>query len=144
MQIESLVTQHKQMLDLVDRAMGLRPEKDAAAIAAELAKLGQTLVAHLETEDKHLYPALRQFGDKPEAPVGLKMNIKNFFDEMEALKPQAIGFLTTWDAQAIQARPAEFREALAGLADVLSQRIAREESRLYPLYAEHIPAATAR
>ncbi|MFN3428741.1 MAG: hemerythrin domain-containing protein [Candidatus Sericytochromatia bacterium] len=144
MQIESLVTQHKHMLDMVDRAMGLRPEKDAPAIAAELAKLGAALMAHLETEDKHLYPALRQFGEQPEAPVGLKVNIKNFFDEMEALKPQAIGFLTTWDATAIAARPGEFRDALASLADLLSQRIAREESRLYPLYAEHIPATATR
>ncbi|HEY9723593.1 MAG TPA: methyl-accepting chemotaxis protein [Oscillatoriaceae cyanobacterium] len=147
MQIGTLISQHKHMLKIVDRITGLRPEKDAPAIADALAELKQCLLAHLETEDRFLYPALRHYGDRPEAPIGLKTNIKKFFDEMEAIKPGALSFLDTWTAPAITAQPAVFREAFAGIADALAQRIAREESRLYPHYttmqAASSPAAMA-
>jgi hypothetical protein len=69
------------------------------------------------------------------------MNIKNFFDEMETLKPVAEAFLAKWTAPAIQAEPQAFRTAFTALADTLGQRIAREESRLYPLYTQHVYSA---
>ena len=143
MQIETLVAQHKHMLQIVDRVAGLRPEKDAEAIARELAALRASLAGHLAVEDRDLYPALRSFGEQPGAPLGLKMNIKNFFDEMEALKPVAEAFLVRWTAGVIQASPQAFREEFSGLADTLGQRIAREESRLYPLFSQLVVSAQA-
>ena len=144
MQIETLLAHHKQMQDIVDRVLGMRPEREHAAIAAELGKLGQALLAHVETEDRHLYPALRAVGERPEAPVGLKMHIKNFFDEMETLKPTTVAFLKAWDADAIAGNPKAFERSFGELAELLSQRIAREESRLYPLYTEHVSAGALR
>jgi len=137
-EIETLVSQHKALLQVVDRIAGLRPERDAEAIAQELGRLKAHLAAHLTVEDRELYPALRRVGEQPEAPLGLKMNIKTFFDEMEALKPVAENFFAVWTASAIAGAPESFREAFTGLADTLGQRIAREESRLYPLYAKHV------
>ena len=143
MRIDTLLSQHRYLLDIVDRIAGLRPEKDAMAIAEELARLAMTLLQHCEVEDRHLYPVLRQYGDRPDAPIGLKVNIKNFFDEMEAFKPIAQSFLAHWSQTAIAQNPQDFREAFAKLSDTLGQRIAREESRLYPLYTEHVLATTS-
>lgn len=141
LQIDTLVTQHKQLLDIVTGIRMLNPEKDSQAIAEQLGKLGEVLTSHLTLEDKELYPALRAYGEKPEAPVSLKTNVKMFFDEMETLKPVVTAFLAKWNAGAIAKSSADFRKEFGDVTKALNNRIVLEESRLYTLYNDKVAAA---
>lgn len=136
--ISTLTSQHKHMLELVTAIGGMSPEKDASVIATKLGALGQALTAHLATEDRELYPALRAAAEKPGAPLSLKSSVKNFFEEMEGIKPKVVGFLGKWNAGAIAAQPAAFRSEFGALTHVLGTRISNEEARLYNLYTTHV------
>ncbi|MNS70244.1 Methyl-accepting chemotaxis protein (MCP) signaling domain protein [compost metagenome] len=136
--VETMLAHHDQLKGLLLQAQGLNPDREARAIADVLGKFKTTLLAHLETENRSLYPALRHAGQRPDAPLSLKTNIHSFFDEMETIKPVVVTFLSKWDVPTIQARQSEFRRELAGLTDALGNRIVREEARLYPLYAAHV------
>lgn len=138
LQIQTLVGQHKQLLELVTAIGGLNPEKDAAVIASKLGTMGTALTGHLALEDKELYPALRAAAEKPGAPLSLKTSVKSFFDEMEGLKPTVVGFLAKWTVATIGAKPAEFRAEFGSLTRTLGARITSEESRLYTLYSQHV------
>lgn len=139
LQIQTLVTQHKHLLDLVTTVAGLSPERDAGAIAGHLAEFGRALTAHLALEDQELYPALRAEAAKPGAPLSLKTRARMFFDEMEGLKPVVLSFLGTWTAAEIARRPEAFRSAFGGLTRVLGMRIISEETRLYAAYSQVAP-----
>ncbi|HEY9900268.1 MAG TPA: hemerythrin domain-containing protein [Pantanalinema sp.] len=138
LQITTLITQHKHMLELVTAISGMSPEKDAAAIATKLGSLGQALTAHLATEDRDLYPALRAAAEKPGAPLSLKTSVKTFFEEMEGIKPKVVSFLGKWNAGTIAAQPAAFRSEFGALTHVLGTRISNEEARLYNLYSSYV------
>jgi hypothetical protein len=138
LQIKTLVTQHKQLMEIVTAINGMNPEKDFAAIATKLGNLGQALTTHLATEDKELYPQLRKASEKPGAPLSLKTSIKNFFDEMEGIKPKVTGFIGKWDAKAIASQPGDFRKEFGAITQVLGARMSNEEQRLYNLYTTHV------
>lgn len=137
LQIDTLITQHKALLELVTAIGALNPDKDGAAIASKLGQIGTAITAHLALEDKELYPALRSAAEKPGAPLSLKTSVKTFFDEMEGIKPAVVSFLGKWNATTIAQKPAEFRTEFGGLTQVLGKRITSEESRLYSLYTQH-------
>lgn len=140
LRIESLVRQHKELLDLVGEINAFDPRKDPIKIATALGRFQRVLVSHLEIEDRELYPALREFTARPDAPLSLRIMAKLFFNEMESLKPEVVAFLERWNSDAISASPDKFTSGMAGIAKALAARIEREEKELYAAFATHIQA----
>ena len=97
---------------------------------AELQRLRQNLVAHLQHEDRDLYPRLEEAAANDEA---LRMLLGRYRDEMREIVGEAERFFETYS---VPTQSLEFARDVAKVFSLLSNRIITEESVLYPRMEE--------
>jgi hypothetical protein len=99
------------------------------ATRAHLAALSGKLTVHLQMEDRALYPALRSSADPEVRTVAA-----HFQMAMGGLRASAEACFLRWlRPDAIAASPAAFRIEARVVIDALAERIAAEDTVLYPL-----------
>lgn len=123
--------QHQDILALVEDISGfLNPtslQENAFQVSLKLGALAGKLMIHLHTEDQHLYPKLLQ--DAKSAPA-----TKQFLAEMEEITKIFHTYKTKYNsAKAIKENMVEFIAETENLFYKLKNRIAKEESQLFPL-----------
>ena len=88
----------------------------------------QTLLDHLEKENRVLYPVLRRHAQND---PGLQRLLADFASEMEQVAAMAVGFFDKYTASS---SGLDFARDFGRLAAGLGRRITREENLLYPEY----------
>lgn len=100
-------------------------------IARLLIKLRFKVKLHLASEDKILFPLVRNEGECPESAL-----LMHYEGEMQGLAGVFLEFIHRWEyAEQILEQSAEFLKEAAGAIDALKKRIDREERELYPAIA---------
>ena len=99
----------------------------------ELRELKRVLVAHLDLEDKMLYPSLSK-SDKPKA----KELGEKFSEEMLGISKVALAFFGKYMDESISdlVKSSEFRKELDEVIKAVTKRVEAEENILYPAYVE--------
>jgi hemerythrin-like domain-containing protein len=96
----------------------------------ELRALKNTLVAHLDLEDKMLYPGLMKVGGEAKE-LGEK-----FSEEMLGISKTALAFFGKYMSENIGdlLKSSEFRKELDGIIQAVTKRVDAEENELFPVY----------
>jgi hemerythrin-like domain-containing protein len=133
MLIQSLRSQHAQILVLARKLVEVlneRSKTDAGVrTRTALDRLAVVLVAHLQVEDRELYPRL--VVDKN---AEVARTAQRFSDEMGGLSAAFLQFDKAWrDPQRIAAELAAFERDWNGIKEALTERIMAEENLLYML-----------
>lgn len=97
---------------------------------AELQRLRQNLKAHLQHEDRDLYPRLEEAASRDES---LRILLDRFRSEMREITADAERFFERYPAPV---QSVEFARDIGRIFSSLSNRIITEESVLYPRMAE--------
>lgn len=132
--IRLFVEQHAEIMQILNElqtraASGL--EEHHKEIARLLIKLRFKVKLHLASEDKILFPVIRNEGDCPESAM-----LASYEEEMQGLAGVFLEFIQRWEyAEQILNNSSEFLQEAAGAIEALSKRIAREERELYPAIA---------
>jgi hemerythrin-like domain-containing protein len=93
-----------------------------------LAGLLGKLSMHFAMEDNVLYPSLTKHTDATVRDTG-----KRFFAEMAGVKPMLEALGKKWTATEITKKPADFCAETKKVFALLSDRLKRENTELYPL-----------
>jgi hemerythrin-like domain-containing protein len=133
--VKTLKAQHQAVQRMVAELEGKLQRQDAEAATAVLGRLKEALLAHLELEDRELYPGLVRHA---QAQHMLQV-AKTFSSNMEFISQGLKDFLSRHERIT---DIATFRMEWQGVREVLRQRIHSEETSLYPLY-ERVSATTA-
>ncbi len=138
--IAQLREEHRELMVLARQlsAAIANPEPAPQVELFELRrKLSSALIGHLKVEDWALYPVLFEHADPSVAKTA-----RRFSDEMGGLASAFAVYLERWTTMTIQANWSGFCTESADIIEVLTKRIEREETELYPL-AESARAAKA-
>ena len=133
MDITRYSNQHEEILNLAtDLAKHLNIDslkQDANPARKVLSGLAGRLKVHLAMEDKSLYPQFMKSGDE-----NTQRTAEEFQSEMGGLAQAFNSYVSAWPSSlAIQENSGPFIEQTKQIYEVLSKRIEREESTLYPL-----------
>lgn len=129
--VETLTTQHRAVIELVRQLDEALTAGNRSTLADLLGKLRTGVLAHLELEDRELYPSLiaaaEAAGRTDQAALA-----RSFSDNMLRISDGLKAFLgrhsgPTLDLEAL-------RREWKDVAAILSQRIQSEESVLYPMH----------
>lgn len=124
--------QHAEFIEIVRRIESMLDPQKLAAAAGEARGLLSTLLGklslHLAMEDNALYPRLEKHGD-----ANVREVAKKFMSEMSGVKLTLEGFGRTWTESEIRANATAFCAETKRIFAVLSDRIRRENTELYPL-----------
>ncbi|WDD98065.1 hemerythrin domain-containing protein [Thalassomonas actiniarum] len=126
--IKALVAEHLEITQALNRVkqLGIQSQEGRDTLLA--AKKG--LLAHLEKEDRLLYPALNRAAQSNES---LKRTLAVFAADMNQVSSSALAF---FDKYASDSSGIAFAKDFGGLFATLSQRIRKEENILYKKYDE--------
>lgn len=124
--IRELNADHARLASTLGVLSG-RPELDAEAVLL-LKDVRAQLSAHLEREDRKLYPEMRAAAEKNES---LREMLKVMGLEMNEISAKAVALIDGWIAGKGAGR---FAEDFAFLHALLKDRIQREENKLYAKY----------
>lgn len=132
--------QHDDLLNLAGRLsegadLATTPE-GVAAVLDTLAEMTSNLLAHLELEDDHLYPALMCDDDPTVAELA-----QTYVAEMGGIRDLYVMYVDRWNARIIASDHARFVRETAMLIAGLADRIERENEVLYPLMAARARSA---
>lgn len=135
MQTSSFERQHTELVELATDLMqkAKAAQHDGGAPARQtLLQLAGKLKVHLAMEDKSLYPAM--LGSSSAKTVA---TTQRFMDEMGGLAEAFGTYCARWGRLSdIDGDPATFAAETRSIVDALGQRIAREDTQLYPLAAQ--------
>lgn len=124
--VDALKLEHANIVKILTRVGELGAQTPAGHKALMAAKTG--LLAHLEREDQHLYPALREAA-KDDAVIGDALEF--FIEDIAAVSTHVMAFFEKHAGD----RPHEdFAQDFAELVGLLSQRIQKEEAVIYKMY----------
>jgi len=100
----------------------------------ELRDLKNILVAHLDLEDKMLYPALSKNDTNEAKELGEK-----FSEEMLGISKVALAFFEKYMSETISdlLKSSEFRKELDDVIKAVTKRVNAEEKILYPTYEKY-------
>ena len=129
--IRTLKTQHESVLGIVSEIDEALRRRDEIEVRALLTRLQGPLLAHLELEDRQLYPALIVGGQAPEQEQ-LSVTAKLFAADMLSISDALEDFFRRNRPETLELTKFEpdFREIVA----ILLERVTAEEKTLYPLY----------
>lgn len=128
----SMRRQHAALTDmllrLVNMVEGHRPGDEAYPISLQLARLIGLLRSHLASEDEWLYPAMIASHERRAAELA-----EHYRREMGGLAERVEAFERRWSSSSVVAAAFEaFRGDAKALFAAIDERIAREDSQLYP------------
>ena len=128
--LASLREEHAQLIAIV-RRLGAMIAKESPPPSIELGilrrELTSTLIRHLKAEDWILYPRLLDSPDPVIAETALRFN-----KEMGGLAGAFMAYAEKWGSMAIENDWPGYCRETAAIAEVLTQRITRENQDLYP------------
>lgn len=128
---DNLRRQHEKLLAKAGEIDALASRAASPAVAQEirnhLSQLIGTLMVHLAAEDQSLYPELLKSADKETREVA-----RRFSAEMGGVGNAVAEFNRKFTASQIGSS-ASFAQEWKSLLKVLADRIARENTELYPL-----------
>jgi hemerythrin-like domain-containing protein len=131
--IDNLLRQHRDILNLADKIVNYGTDRQIADHAFDismlLSQLAGKLKIHTTTEDQFLYPSLLKHDNQKVRTVS-----KCFLDEMGGLAAAFEKYKVTYfNAKQITASPAKFAADSRMIIEALTERIAKENTELYPL-----------
>lgn len=131
--IDHLTSDHRTLLDLYGTVQKHLAAREFNAVSERLEEFREILENHLLTEKIRLYVYLEhQLTDDPERAE----LTREFRREMDAIGRAVMRFFRTHKDFAVnEEQLPQFKKELDGLGQVLTDRIAREEKTLYPMYA---------
>ncbi len=128
--VQSLKAEHVNIVRILTKVRELGIETDEGRRALMAAKNG--LLAHLKREDEDLYPALLKAAE--DDPI-LRDALDFFHDDIEGVAKAALKFFEKYEAGDGGADfAADFAADFDRVADVLIQRIQKEESVIYKMF----------
>lgn len=132
MRTAAMRQQHHEILAIVGQVAEIirsgRVAAYASAIRSTLNDFDGKLNAHLETEERTVYPTLEQHRD-----AQVRQLADHFSDEMGNLLETIMGYSRRWQIQEIASDPVEFAQASKFIFAALEARVDREDHELYPL-----------
>ncbi|MDT8317125.1 MAG: hemerythrin domain-containing protein [bacterium] len=124
--IDRLKKEHRILVEALDSMTGLGvTSKDGQA---KLYSAKEALLAHLNLEDKELYPVLRKAAESDDA---VRRTLDVFAKDMEEISKTALSFFAKYSEGG---ESLEFAKELGRLVGALKNRIGREEDVLYAQY----------
>ncbi|MCP4265520.1 MAG: hemerythrin domain-containing protein [Candidatus Brocadiaceae bacterium] len=126
--VDDLKQQHKVIADTLSKVKSLGVTSDEGQKTLLAAKNG--LLAHLNKEDKELYPVLNKAA---ESDSGLKNTLDFYAKDMDTISKAALEFFEKYSTGG---SGLEFAKDFGTLFATLSLRINKEESILYKKYDE--------
>ena len=126
--IKELITEHTEITRALDKVKQLGIQSQEGRDILQAAKKG--LLAHLEKEDRLLYPVLHRAASNNDS---LKRTLAVFASDMDKVSGNA---LTFFDKYAEKTSGLGFAKDFGGLFATLGQRIRKEENILYKKYEE--------
>ncbi|WDE04368.1 hemerythrin domain-containing protein [Thalassomonas viridans] len=126
--IKELTAEHVEITMALNKAkqLGIQSPRGREALLA----VKKGLLAHLEKEDRLLYPALNRAA---QSNSSLKRTLDVFAADMDKVSASALAF---FDKYADGGSGIEFAKEFGGLFATLSQRIRKEETILYKKFDE--------
>lgn len=98
-----------------------------------LSELTEKLTLHLTIEDKAMYPRLLNHPDE-----AVRNLAQRYVTEMGGIKKVFVDYVGRWPTgDAIRSRAPAFIEETQGIFKALAERIAKEDTELYPLVDKH-------
>lgn len=135
--IDRLQSDHRELLNLYGAISAASKEGNLKAAEGYLEEFRKAITDHLLKENVSLYVYLERL--TKEDPDSLEI-MRGFRREMDGIGRAVVEFLGKYKSIGSQPELAPyFATDLAGVGKVLGDRIRREESTLYPMYAP--PAA---
>lgn len=133
--IQTLKAQHNAVGAMVEKINASVSAKDKAEIQSHLHNMAKALLAHLELEDRELYPGFREAASaKQEKSLLTTANM--FSTNMGKITDALKAFLQKYDGK--QFDIGAFERDWRSITSVLKNRIESEEGSLYPLYEKWV------
>ena len=130
--INELQSDHQQLLGVYMAIKASFEAGDYPTVSEKLNEFRTGLQGHLLTENVRLYIYLDRMLGQDEMNSEL---IRNFRREMDGIGKTVLNFLKKYDAIGVDKDLApSFGKDFAAIGAVLTERIKKEESVLYPLY----------
>ena len=134
--ILQLKEEHVRLVHLFESVKSGISDKteDTQELIGNLRDLKETLAAHLELEDKLLYPKLANSGKEEAVKLG-----KKFSGEMIGITNAALAFFGKYiiiEASKLK-NNADFEKELSGIIEVVVKRVEVEENILFPAYEKY-------
>ncbi|MDO9224508.1 MAG: hemerythrin domain-containing protein [Pseudomonadota bacterium] len=129
--VSHLIEDHRRLEGLFGRIVAASQARNAELLTKNLSDFGNAIRDHLLTENVRFYVYVQHTGDAAHADV-----VHGFQHEMRGIGKALTSFLfrhserEQWNDEAWS----EFARELDAIAQVLTRRIATEETTLYPLY----------
>lgn len=133
--VPNLEADHQKLLHIFGAIQAALQARDLATVVRRLDDFRTAIQGHLLTENVLLYVYLEHALAQDAVSHTL---IHEFRLEMDAIGKAVLAFLAKY--RQLESQPelvAEFGPDLASVGKVLTERIQREESMLYPLYLPH-------
>jgi hemerythrin-like domain-containing protein len=124
--VKTLKDEHTNIHKILVKVGELGIDNDDGHKALMAAKAG--ILAHLEREDKYLYPTLL---NAAEDDSFLRDILDIFYENIESVAKAALGFFDKYEAGT---RSDSFAVDFSELVCVLTQRIKKEESVIYKIF----------
>ncbi|WP_299725886.1 hemerythrin domain-containing protein [uncultured Endozoicomonas sp.] len=125
--IQEFKNEHLQISDLLVQASAIGVENPQAKDLLFSAK--KLLLAHLNKEDQHLYPVLREAAEKDDS---LRSTLTDYALDMDKISTDVMAFFSLYESGENTA--ANFQSDCKNILTALSKRIAKEEAVLYKTY----------
>ena len=109
-------------------------DTDVQTLVENLRNLKESLAAHLDLEDKLLYPKLASSDNEEAQGLG-----KKFSGQMLAISNTALVFFRKYiltDVQTLKNNK-EFEEEISGIIEVVLKRVELEENTLFPAFEKY-------
>jgi hypothetical protein len=133
--VGTLRGQHEAALKLVGTINERLAAKDIPGVNAALTQLKNALLAHLELEDKKLYPALINAAEAKKNS-SLASTTRMFSSNMVGITETLKSFLAKFEGK--QFDPKAFETEWKAVVGALGARINSEEATLYPMYQQWV------
>ena len=125
--IQELKSEHVQISDLLVKARDIginNPQGKELILSAK-----KMLLAHLNKEDRSLYPVLREAAESDQS---LKETLSEYALDMDKISGDVMAFFSLYEAGDNTAE--NFQSDCKNIIGALSKRIAKEETVLYKAY----------
>lgn len=131
--VDTLKRQHEDVVDIVAGITGLikkdNIEQDAFDIANKISMLAGKLKIHLNTEDEYMYPSLLNSEN-----TDLRSMAKQYIDEMGEIGKVFVAYKESYNTKTKILKDKDgFKKATEDIVKLLTERIEKENSKLYPL-----------
>jgi hypothetical protein len=127
----TLTAQHQSVLRMVASINGKVQKGDVQGISHALGDLRDALLAHLELEDRELYPNLIRAAEKQNQP-NIVNATKTFATNMIDITGVLKQFLVRFEGPKLDVNA--FKPEWERIVGTLAARITSEESTLYPMF----------